>query len=100
MLLGMLVLVVGVGWIRYRMVCAQENRDRLAATEEVVAEIWKLVGFVESEYKEKRPQTWLERQFDDPGDDDDPEWRRLAYPRSRTSEVPEEAEEISSANVI
>ena len=37
-----------------------------------MATIEKLGGTVTSEYEELRPQTWLEKQFDDPGDADDP----------------------------
>jgi hypothetical protein len=37
-----------------------------------VAAIEKLGGKVVSVTEERRPQTWLEKQFDDPGDADDP----------------------------
>jgi len=37
-----------------------------------VAAIEELGGEVTSAYKELRPQTWLERLFDDPGGSDDP----------------------------
>jgi len=68
LLLVMLVFSVTVGWIGSRMKQAQENRDRVAAVEDAVAAIEKLGGRVTSEYKELRSQTWLEKQFDDPGD--------------------------------
>ena len=60
------------GWVQYRRERAQENRDRMAAVEEAVAAIEELGGYVVSKYEEKRPQTWLEEQFDDPGDADNP----------------------------
>ena len=60
------------GWVQYTRQQAQENRDRVAAVEEAVAEIEKLGGEVTSAYEELRPPTWLEEQFDDPGGADNP----------------------------
>ena len=60
------------GWVQYRRQRAQENRERVAKVEEAVAEIQEWGGVVFYEYEELRRQTWLERQFDDPGDTDDP----------------------------
>ena len=58
-----------LGWIQFRRQRAQENRDRVATVEKAMTVIdAKII----SNYKELRPQTWLERQFDDPGDADDP----------------------------
>ncbi len=37
-----------------------------------VVDMQKLGGWVESEYEKRRPPTWLEEKFDDPGDADDP----------------------------
>ena len=61
-----------IAWIGWRMHRAKENRDRTAAVVGAVVAIEKLGGEVTSEYEEMRPPTWLERQFDDPGDADDP----------------------------
>ena len=57
------------GWRVYR---ARENRERVAAVEQAIAEILKLGGGVGSKYVELRPATWLEELFDDPGGPDDP----------------------------
>ena len=57
------------GWVQYRRQRAQENRERVAVTEEAVTELQELVGKIYFEYEERRPQTWLEEQFDDPGDE-------------------------------
>jgi hypothetical protein len=51
---------------------AQANRDREASIERAIAEIEKIGGAVYIAYDEPRTQTWLEKQFDDPGDLDDP----------------------------
>ena len=72
LLVVMLVSCFGFAWIGSRMKRAQENRDRVAAVEEAVAAIEKVASVVEWEYKERRAQTWLEEQFDDPGSPDDP----------------------------
>ena len=79
----LLLFIYAVGWIRYRQQQARENREREAADvrsahkaiEEVAEEVAafeKLGGFVMPMYEVLRPQTWLEEQFDDPGDADDP----------------------------
>ena len=52
-------------WVQYRRQRAMENRERVAAIEE-------LGGTVDRAYEELRPRTWLEEQFDDPGDANDP----------------------------
>ena len=72
LLVVMLVSCIGFAWIGSRMKQARENRDRVAAVEETVAAIEKLGGEVTSEYEDRRPQSWLEKQFDDPGSADDP----------------------------
>jgi hypothetical protein len=64
-------------WIGPRMRQARENRDRVATSEKetkkAVAEIETLSGGeAKSMYQKLRPQTWLEKQFDDPGDADNP----------------------------
>ena len=66
LLVVMLIFSVTVGWIGSRMRKARENRDRVAAVDETVVAIRKLGGNVTSEYDQPPPQTWLERQFDDP----------------------------------
>ena len=72
LLIVMLVSCFGFAWIGSRMRQAKENRHRVAAVEETVATIEKLGGTVTSEYKDLRPQTWLETKFDDPGGAHDP----------------------------
>ena len=81
------------GWVQYRRQRAQVNRERVAAVEEAVAAIEQLDGVIlfESEfgttvmeldtaYKERRrSQTWLERQFSDPGGPDDPVGTKITY---------------------
>ena len=72
LLVVMTVAIVAFGgWVQYRRQRVQENRDRVATSEEAMA-IEKLGGKVESEYDELRPQTWLEEKFDDPGGPDNP----------------------------
>ena len=76
LLIAMTVATVAFGgWVQYRRYRAQENRDRVVAVEEpikkAIAEIEKLGGEVTSAH-ELRSQTWLEKQFDDPGGADDP----------------------------
>ena len=81
--LRMLLIVMTVatlvfgGWIQYRRLRAQENRDRIAAVEKAVTAIQELGGLVESEYEVRRPINWLEELFDDPGGLDGPAggWR-------------------------
>ncbi len=55
---------------------ARVNRERAATSEKetkkAVTALEESGGYVESEYKELRPRTWLEKQFDDPGDADNP----------------------------
>ena len=64
------------GWLQFRRDRAAENRERVTAVEKAigkaVAEIEEMGGYVESEHKQLRPQTWLEELFDDPGASDDP----------------------------
>ena len=73
LLVVMTVAIVAFGgWVQYMRKRAQENRDRVAAVKEAVAWIDKVGGWIESEYIELRPQTWLEEQFGDPGEVDDP----------------------------
>jgi hypothetical protein len=84
-LLTLLVVVMTVtivtfgGWVQYRRLRAQENRDlrdsllnRRQPIEKAVVEIEKVGGSVSGVYARPLPQTWLERQFDDPGDYEDP----------------------------
>ena len=72
LLVVMTVSCLAFAWIGSRLRRAQENRDRVAVVEDAVAAIEKLGGEVTKAYEERRPQTWLEELFDDPGDADDP----------------------------
>jgi hypothetical protein len=72
LLVVMTLFTVTVGWVGSKMLQARQNRERVEAVTAAVVAIEKLGGIVSSEYNELRPQTWLERQFDDPGDADDP----------------------------
>ena len=72
LLIVMVLCCFAFAWIGSRMRQARENRERVAAVEEAVAAIEKLDGWVNRKYEERRPQTWLEEQFDDPGGADDP----------------------------
>ena len=76
LLVVMTIATVSFGvWVQHRRQRAQENRERVAAYKETVAEVEKLGGTVFSlwsQLEERRSQTWLERQFDDPGVPDDP----------------------------
>ena len=58
-----------IGW---RMQRARVNRERVAAVEKAVTTIEELGGKATYAYEDRRPQTWLEIQFDDPGERDDP----------------------------
>ena len=62
--------------VPYRRERARVNRERVAAVEKpikrAVAAIENMDVMFTSAYEELRPQTWLEKQFDDPGDSDDP----------------------------
>lgn len=60
------------GWVHFMRQRAQANRKRVAVIEEAVAALQELGGEVTSDYEKLRPRTWLEKQFDDPGDADDP----------------------------
>lgn len=59
-------------WVQFMRQQARENRERVAADKDAVAAIEELGGEVVSEYQELRSQTWLEKEFEDPGDADDP----------------------------
>ncbi|MCH8043482.1 MAG: hypothetical protein IID44_07165 [Planctomycetes bacterium] len=72
LLVVMTLSCVGFSWFGVRLHRAQANRARVAAVRESVAEIEKLGGYVSRQNEERRPRTWLEEQFDDPGDADDP----------------------------
>jgi hypothetical protein len=72
LMLAVTLFTVGVGGIGSRMYRARQNRDRVAAVEEAVVKIEKLRGHVITTFEERRPQTWLEEQFDDPGGPDNP----------------------------
>ncbi len=65
LLVVMLVSTVVVGWIGGRVRQARVNRERVAAIEEAVVAIEEKGGAVS--YTLASP-TWLERQFQDPGD--------------------------------
>ncbi|MCH8046346.1 MAG: leucine-rich repeat domain-containing protein [Planctomycetes bacterium] len=78
------------GWVHNRRQRAQENRKRVVAVDEAVAAIEQLGGVVffeggpnlnwpKPEHEERRSQTWLERQFDDPGGPDDPVGAKINY---------------------
>ncbi len=60
------------GWVQYMRKRAQENRERVVAVAEAVAAIEEMGGWVTSEHEDLRSQTWLEKQFGDPGGVDDP----------------------------
>ena len=67
------------GWVQYMRHRARVNRERVAAVQEAVAKIeesggkaWLVWGIQRAEYETLRPQTWLEKLFDDPGGPDDP----------------------------
>ena len=72
LLIVMFVSCMVFAWIGVRLQRARENRDRVTAVEAAVAAIENLGGVVKSEYEKMRPQSWLEKQFDDPGGADDP----------------------------
>jgi len=76
LLVVMLLSCFGFAWIGWRMQQARENRERVAASEKeiekTVAAIANSGGMAFSGNEERRPQTWLEELFDDPGDADDP----------------------------
>jgi len=76
LLIVFVISTVAVGWIGGRVRQARLNRDQAATSEKeikkAVAAIEKMGGGVTSAYEERRPQTWLERLFDDPGGADDP----------------------------
>lgn len=64
------------GWVQYMRYQAQVNRDRVATSEKAIekaaARIEELGGHLYTEYDWRRPQTWLEQQFGDPGDPHNP----------------------------
>jgi hypothetical protein len=76
----MIVVTVAIvafgGWVQYRRQRAQENRGLVAtsekATKTAMAALEEKGGWAYSFYEERRPQSWLEERFDDPGDADDP----------------------------
>ena len=76
LLIVMVLSTAGVGWLGVRSQRARQNRARVATSEKeikkAVAAIEGLGGTVKTDYENLRPQTWLEQQFDDPGDSDDP----------------------------
>jgi hypothetical protein len=72
LLVVMLVACAGFAWIGVRLRQARKNRDRVTTVETAVTEIEKLGSKVYWFNKERPPQTWLESQFDDPGDAEDP----------------------------
>lgn len=59
-------------WIGSGLRRTRQNRDRLAPVEKAVLEIERMGGYVTSEYERRRPQTWPEMLFFDPGGPDDP----------------------------
>lgn len=66
------MLIVVICWIGLRLQRARANRDRVAAVAKTVDAAEDLSGVVKGRYEERRPQTWLEELFDDPGDVDNP----------------------------
>ena len=76
LLIVFVISTVAVGWIGGRVRQARLNRERAdtseKTTKKAVAAIERLGGTVTSAYEERRPQTWLEEQLDDPGSADDP----------------------------
>ena len=67
----MLVSCILFAWIGVRMKQARDNRARAAASEKAIkkaaGQLEKLGGHVCVAYIKKRPHTWLEELFDDPG---------------------------------
>ena len=59
-------------WIGSGLRRTRQNRGRLAPIEKAVLEIERMGGCVTSEYERRRPQTWPEMLFFDPGGPDDP----------------------------
>ena len=72
LLLVMTVLCVAFAWIGWRMQRARVNRAWVAEVDKAVAAIEEFGGHVYPKIWNMRPQTWLEKQFDDPGSRDDP----------------------------
>ena len=80
LLIVVTLFTVGVGcifgWVQNRRQQARENRERVAVVEHAIdtaeAEFNEWGGIIVRDYEELRPQTWLEKQFDDPGGPDDP----------------------------
>ena len=62
------------GWVHVRRQQARENRQRASEAAEALEWFENSGGdfLVFTEHKDRRPQTWLEKQFDDPGPADDP----------------------------
>lgn len=74
LLLVMTLFTVSVGgWVQYMRQRAQENRERqAAAVEKTMTKIEQLGGKCFRVSDRRRSQTWLEKQFGDPGGPDDP----------------------------
>jgi len=75
LLVVMFVSCIVFAWIGWRMQRARENRARVAAFQKefqnALTEIRKLGGRADRiTYDMRQTQTWLEKQFDDPGDAD------------------------------
>ena len=67
-------------WIEARTYQAQKNRQRMAAVQIAASKIHVLGGRIGSSYELRRPATWLEELFDDPGGPDNPiEDVRVSY---------------------
>ena len=59
-------------WMASSLHRTWHHRDRLAPVQKAVLEIERMGGCVTSEYERRRPQTWVELLFFDPGGPDDP----------------------------
>ena len=67
------LLVVGALVLGWRVRRATKNRERLVAVEDVLADIKdRNAAMMAYAYEQRRPATWLESLFDDPGGADDP----------------------------
>jgi len=77
LLVVMLVFCVTVGWVGSRIYHAQRNSERVdaavwaseLANEKAVAQINMIGGSVDYFFKDGNTQSWLQKGFDDPGDD-------------------------------
>jgi len=73
LLVVMVVLMTIVGWVGWRMKRARANREWIAGRVAEYGPVYEYgLGDPWSCTKTRRPRTWLEEWFDDPGSEDDP----------------------------